>query len=236
MEEIWKDIKNYEGLYQISNLGNVKSFHKNTTGKILKNILGNKGYYTIGLTKEGIKKTKSIHQLLAESFLGHNSNKYESVINHINGIKTDNRLENLEIVTNRYNTSDGFIRLNKTSNYPGVCWNKECNKWQCDIQVNNQNYYLGLFDDEILAKELYEKALEKLNFNLFEEFYDEILKKRNDNKLKKKTSIYKGVSFNSKTNKWMARSDIGGKRHYFGSFLIEKDAYNAYLEGIKNLV
>ena len=233
--EIWKDVINYEGLYKVSNLGNIKSFYRSSEGIILKLIFNNKGYYTIRLSKNGVKSTRQVHQLVAESFLNHIPNKYEKVINHINGIKIDNRLENLEIVTNRYNTSDGFKRLNKTSNYPGVCWNKDCNKWQCDIQVDDKSYYLGLFDNELSAKELYELALEKIEINQFNDFSNEIIEKRRLNKQNNKTSNYKGVSFNKKSNKWMARSDIKGKRYYFGSFINEKDAYNAYLEAINKI-
>ena len=96
-------------------------------------------------------------------------------------------------------------------------------------------YYLGLFDNELSAKELYESALEKIEINQFNDFYNEIMEKRRLNKQNNKTSNYKGVSFNKKSNKWMARSDIKGKRYYFGSFINEKDAYNAYLEGINKI-
>lgn len=111
MEEIWKDVKGYEGLYQVSNLGRVKSLNKEIIrkngvkqtfkGKILSPAISNKGYYLIALSNKGKIKTYSIHKLMARTFI--NDYTDELVVNHINGIKTDNRLENLELVTQREN-------------------------------------------------------------------------------------------------------------------------------------
>lgn len=68
--EIWMDIKNYNGIYQISSFGNVRSLHRKTP-LIIKKFLSNTGYYTVRLTLNKITKYKSIHQLVAESFLYH---------------------------------------------------------------------------------------------------------------------------------------------------------------------
>ncbi len=103
MEEVWKDIKNFEELYQVSNLGRVKSCNrfKNNNGglvkiseKIMKPHLNTSGYYQAILSKNNKKYMPLLHRLMAEAFLD-NPNNYPQ-INHINGIKTDNRLENLE--------------------------------------------------------------------------------------------------------------------------------------------
>ena len=98
--EIWKEVKDYEG-YKISNLGNVKS----KTGRLLKPCKSANGYLVLGLGKGDKRKTKSIHQLLAIAFLGHTPNGMKLVVDHINGIKTDNRLINLQVITNRHNLS-----------------------------------------------------------------------------------------------------------------------------------
>ena len=113
MEE-WKLIKNYEGLYEVSNLGRIRSLDKLVKGrkgteyikkgKILKQIKHVNGYMKIGLTKDGKRKTFLVHRLVAEAFISNPENK--PYIDHINTIKDDNRVENLRWATaseNQYN-------------------------------------------------------------------------------------------------------------------------------------
>lgn len=96
-KEIWKDIPNYEGIYQASNLGRIKSIK---TGKIRKNVQYGL-YLSIQLCKNGKNKLHYVHRLIALTFIPNPSNKPQ--INHINGIKTDNRVENLEWTTQSEN-------------------------------------------------------------------------------------------------------------------------------------
>ena len=102
MKEIWKDIKGYEGLYQVSNLGRVKSlerydsYNKKVDEKILKT-KENLGYIYVNLHKNGIQKGYKVHRLVAEAFIPNPDNK--PCIDHINTIVTDNRVENLRWCT-----------------------------------------------------------------------------------------------------------------------------------------
>lgn len=96
MQEIYKDIVGYEGLYQVSNLGNVKSF-KYGKQRILKPGVNKCGYLNLNLWINSFSKNFKIHRLVAKAFIENIDNK--EYVNHINGIKTDNRVENLEWCT-----------------------------------------------------------------------------------------------------------------------------------------
>lgn len=107
--EIWKDVVGYEGLYQVSNLGNVKSLNFNRSGqeKLLK--LSVNKFYTypqVKLYKNEVKKCLKVHRILAQAFIPNPLNL--PYINHINAIRTDNRLENLEWITHAENIQHAF--------------------------------------------------------------------------------------------------------------------------------
>ena len=102
MEEIWKDIKGFEGIYQVSNLGRVKRVK---TGRILKSDMNSKGYLRVGLCKNSIKSNKRVHRLVAETFIPNPDNKSE--VNHIDENKTNNSLDNLEWMTTKENINHG---------------------------------------------------------------------------------------------------------------------------------
>lgn len=109
MEEIWKDIENYEGLYQVSNLGNVKSFPRNGTIKqerILKQTIDNNGYLIVGLHKNNKAKKVCVHWLVANAFIP--KEKEHKVINHIDGNKLNNKLFNLERCTQSHNVKESY--------------------------------------------------------------------------------------------------------------------------------
>ena len=90
-QEIWKDIEDYNGLYQISSFGRVKSLRQNI---IMKLSPTEKGYLKINLHKNKKVKTFKVHRLVAKAFIPNTDNKSE--INHINHIRNDNRVSNLE--------------------------------------------------------------------------------------------------------------------------------------------
>jgi len=159
MIEEFKELKGYEGMYEVSNLGNVKSL-KCGREKFLKAGVASHGYYTVALCKDGNKKTKNVHVLVAESFLNHNPNGHKLVINHIDLDKLNNNVSNLEIVTTRKNTNQKHIK--STSKYVGVCWFKRDKKWRAAIVINGKSKYLGLFTDEKEASNAYQTALRNI--------------------------------------------------------------------------
>jgi hypothetical protein len=97
--EIWKPLKDYEGLYLISNYGRIKSL---TYNRIRVNTLSKNGYLRLRLSKKGKVKTITVHTLVAKNFIPQ-ENLLKNQVNHINGIKTDNRVENLQWVTAQEN-------------------------------------------------------------------------------------------------------------------------------------
>lgn len=158
-QEIWKDIPGYEGLYRVSSFGNVKSL-KFDKEMILKQSIDGTGYFKINLHKSGITKTRKVHQLVAITFLNHNPKGYYLVVNHINFNKLDNRLDNLEIVTNRENSN--LQHIQSTSKYTGVYWNKEKSKWRSQIKINGKLEFLGYFNNEHDASIAYRNKLHKI--------------------------------------------------------------------------
>lgn len=108
--ELWKPVKNYEGRYEVSNLGRIKSLISIRNGlnkeafssKILKQFKSKCGYNRVCLVDaDGKRNYMSVHRIVMMTFRGENTEKVQ--VNHINGIKDDNRLENLEWVTQSEN-------------------------------------------------------------------------------------------------------------------------------------
>ena len=121
---IWKPVLNYEGLYEVSNYGQIKSLnwysHKGLEHLLTPQIT-KKGYYRIVLYKDKVVKSYAMHRLVFEAFNGVIPEKMQ--INHKNEIKTDNRLENLEVCDGFYNNNYGTKcqRLSeKLKNHPNI--------------------------------------------------------------------------------------------------------------------
>ena len=106
MEE-WRDIEGFEGKYQVSNMGRVKSLNYNHTGKerVLKAGKSNIGYLQVDLCKDGKGKSYKIHRLVAQAFIPNPENYNE--INHVDENKENNRVENLEWCDRSYNCNYG---------------------------------------------------------------------------------------------------------------------------------
>lgn len=116
MNEFWKDIKGFEGLYQVSNLGRVKALAKITNtwnggqyrpSKILKPIIQKSGYAHVGLWRNRVCKQSGLHRLVADAFCSNDDPEHKTQVNHLNENKLDNRACNLEWVTPKQNTNYG---------------------------------------------------------------------------------------------------------------------------------
>lgn len=142
--EIWKDIEGYEGLYQVSNLGRVKSLKFNKE-KILKLLLDSKGYYKVNLYKNNKIKTYLMHRLIASAFISNPNNLPQ--VNHKDEDKTNNKVENLEWCTVDYNINYG-TRTEKTQK-PILQFTKDgefVKKWSCIKDVERE---LGFYRQSI---------------------------------------------------------------------------------------
>lgn len=158
-KETYKDIPGYEGKYQVSNYGNVKSLNFNRTGvaKVMNiNAISSKGYYITRLTVNNKPKGYRVHQLVAMAFLGHEPNGMDIVVNHKDGNKLNNRVENLELITNREN-----IIYNKKD--AGVSYKKERNKWVSRIKIGDKVIFLGHFCNKKDGVNVYKNALINLD-------------------------------------------------------------------------
>ncbi|MGZ9736535.1 NUMOD4 domain-containing protein [Flavobacterium sp. GNP002] len=221
--KIWKDIPGYEGYYQASDLGMIKSldrlvFHPRgfkmlIKGKKVAFTIDKKSYFRVGLTKDGKQKHFRVHQLVAMAFLNHiPDGKMNLVVDHINNIKQDNKLCNLCIIDNRKNISKDIKY--KTSKYTGVYWNKSNKLWHTTICIEKIVYNLGYYKTEEEASLQYEKALDNWNKNKVIPAY----------RKKTKSSKYKGIYYRSRDNRW----ELYINKKYIKSFKTEELAINAY--------
>ena len=124
MTEIWKDIEGYEGLYKVSNLGNVKSLDRMVErfnnkvvikGIMLVQSLDHRGYPLVNLHRDGKGKTTRVHRIVAQNFIDNPLNN--KTVNHKNGNKLDNRVENLEWMTYKENSQHSFRTGLRTNSY-----------------------------------------------------------------------------------------------------------------------
>lgn len=168
--EIWKEIHDYEGRYQVSNLGRVKSLPKkwktghgtikSHEGVILRGGISKNGYKHVTLHFNKLGKTFKVHTLVAIAFLGHKPCGMELIIDHINDDKLDNRVENLQIVTSRFNSHKTQGKY--SSQYKGVYWYKATNKWKSQIVINKKKISLGYFKCELKAHIIYNNKVKEL--------------------------------------------------------------------------
>lgn len=164
MKEIWKDVAGYEGLYQVSNKGNVKSLdhesnHHFYKGKILKARPDKNGYMTVGLSKCGAHKWLKVHRLVAIAFIP-NPHNYPT-INHKNEIKTCNEVWNLEWMTVKDNNNYGSRKYKISAAQRGK---------PRDYAKGEKNYFYGkrfCGKDNVTSKKVYQYTLDGKFIQMF---------------------------------------------------------------------
>jgi hypothetical protein len=185
-KEIWVPILGLENQYEVSNFGNVKSISRTINVKrkkgqnirpIKERILNqflvgkkNNDYFAVKLCVNGRCKTFKVHILMAVSFMYDQylelviSSNENYLIDHKNEIKTDNRLENLQIITHRQNITKAIIHKNPNKM---IGTTKINNKFASRIFTNGVQHHLGVYDTELEAHKAYLKALNEINNGTF---------------------------------------------------------------------
>lgn len=154
-KEEWRDVKGYERLYQVSNMGRVKSFHYDlTAGRIMKPIQHSNGYYVVMLYRNGDSQINLIHRLVARAFVKQPSPDRDQV-NHKNGSKADNRAENLEWVTRQQNIRHRHEILGMEYGKPPVVRggaNGQSKLTRRDVKEIRRLYATGKYTQQELAE------------------------------------------------------------------------------------
>ena len=146
MQEYWKDVKGYEGYYQVSNKGNVRGvdrivrhsgcFTRIHKGRMILQNLDGSGYPQLGLYKDGVCRKRHVHRIVALAFMEINLDKSE--VNHIDENKTNNNLSNLEWCTKKENNNYGtkIQRTTAHTNYKSIALKNSKPVIQYDINRN----------------------------------------------------------------------------------------------------
>lgn len=133
MQEIWKDLIGYEGLYQVSNLGNIRSLNYRKTNAIkqLKYRINHKGYFDVQISKKAKTKRMFLHRLVARTFIPNPNNLPQ--VNHIDGNKLNNNVNNLEWCDNSYNQKHAYkLGLQKRQTGTKHPQHKQINQYTLD--------------------------------------------------------------------------------------------------------
>ena len=170
-QEEWKDIPDYKGYYQVSSFGRVRSLTRKHNcgngrfymrkGKILTPALNRYGYLMVNLSKEGKASLKQVHVLVMKTFKSYVPDRTNAVVDHIDNDRTNNKLSNLQIVTQRKNT----VKEMKNK-FTGTTYNKLRKKWYSRITINGKTKHLGVFSTQEEAHKEYKIALENHNETL----------------------------------------------------------------------
>jgi len=220
--ELWKDIPEYEGLYQVSDLGRVKSLEKprkksanNPNSfvrvRIMKASISQR-YLNTALYKDGLSKSFLVHHLISIAFLNFKPNMGDIIVDHINNISTDNRLVNLQLITRRHNNVKDV-----KSKSEAVGLYERNGLFNVTINSNGVRCSLGSFKDKNQAIQKHKEAFD-------------LLEKKQDisHLIKKKTNKtqFKGVYLIN--NKFTSQIRHNGFTHNLGSYFTIKEASEIY--------
>lgn len=144
----YKPIPGYEGLYEVSACGKVRSLNFKRTGKIriMKPQIHTNGYLCLTLYKNEQQEKCFVHRLVAFAFIRNTKNELE--VNHKDWDKKNNNVSNLEWCSRRYNGNHRANKHASSSKYPGVYFHKATQKWKVHITINGHQEHLGYFDSE----------------------------------------------------------------------------------------
>jgi hypothetical protein len=227
--EIWKDVPGYEGYYAVSDQGRLKSLSRTITtkqgerkvkGSIRKLASTPNGYLIVVLSKGGHNKTRHVHKLVAEAFLGHTPCGHKEVVDHINEDRSDNRLENLRLTTQRENLTRN--KKGKYSKYPGV--SKYQDRWISQIFFDGTPYSIGYFDKEQQAANAYQEALFLYNSGFPGGEVVSYLK--NSGRLEGSIHFnkYNTTSYNEDKGVWVSYITVGDQVVHLGEYAEESTA------------
>ena len=220
--EIWKDVPDYERLYQVSNLGRVKSLEKPrkkslnnpnsfVRERIMKASLG-KRYLNTALYKDGSSKSFLVHHLLSITFLNFKPNMGDIIVDHINNIPTDNRLINLQLITRRHNNIKDV-----KSKSEAVGLYERNGFYNVTISQNGIPCALGNFKDKNEAIKKHKEA-----FDLLENKQDI------SHLIKKKTNKTKSKGVYAINHKFTSQIKHNGFTYNLGSYDTIKEASDVY--------
>jgi hypothetical protein len=153
--EIWKQVKGYEGLYEVSNLGNIKSVDRYVTsitgvtrllkGKLLKHGKTKSGYMNVVLMNQGVRNNHTVHSLVYDAHGIGERNGRKLQVHHIDHDKTNNAIYNLTLKTPQDNMIESRINLGYIT--PGIQWVPQRNKWQVYTTVNSKRIWAGYYNN-----------------------------------------------------------------------------------------
>lgn len=241
MEEIYKDIPGFEGKYQVSNFGNIRTKERLTIYKdgrqqyykdrILICTPDLKGYPKIRLENytTGKGSTKRVHSLVWEAFGDGTEISFPNkIIDHIDRNKQNNHINNLRIISNRENASN----RKDNKEFIGVRKNNKSDNYTCRIWFNNKEYHLGTFKTQEEAYITYNQALSHIDTD-FIQWYETIETPQKNNSLYSNIGVHKG-----KTNgTYRSSITFKSKIYTLGTFKSELEARQTFLEAksqIKN--